>query len=71
MLTLTAAPVPAASAAPAPLRITTDQFGRNVDAGLYPPDRKVELLDGIVGAAGRDATPQAIRSLTWARSTRS
>ena len=48
MLTLTAASVPAAAAPPPPLRITAEQFLADAEAGRYPPDRKVELLDGIV-----------------------
>ena len=61
MLTLTAAPVPAASAPPPPLRITADEYSRNVEAGLYPPDRKIELLDGIVVLRdARDASKDQI-----------
>ena len=48
MLTLTAAPATGAAAAPPPLRITAEQFARNAEAGVYPPDRRIELLDGIV-----------------------
>ena len=48
MLTLTAAPVPAAAGPPVPLRITADQFAADLEAGRYGPDRKVELLDGFV-----------------------
>ena len=48
MLTLTAAPVPASAAPPPPLRITAKQFAADQEAGRYPPDRKVELLDGFV-----------------------
>ncbi|MFH5805368.1 Uma2 family endonuclease [Alienimonas sp. DA493] len=47
MLTLTADPPPAGSAPP-PLRITADQFAADAEAGRFPPDRKVELLDGLV-----------------------
>lgn len=48
MLTLTAAPPVPPDAAYAPLRITAAQFAANAEAGVYPPGRKVELLDGVV-----------------------
>ena len=62
MLTLAAAPVPGLAPPPPPLRITCDQYARNVAAGVYPPDRRIELLDGIVVL--RDARDSAADRIT-------
>ena len=62
MLTLTAAPVPASAAPPPPLRITAKQFAADLEAGRFPPDRKVELLDGIVVL--RDARDSPTQKIT-------
>jgi Uma2 family endonuclease len=46
--TLTQAPPPAADAGLVPYRVTVRQFLKMIDAGVFPPESRIELLGGLL-----------------------